>query len=507
MKICIIVPSQAYLSQAGVRIRYKRIQSKLKEMGCTLDLKVIDTIKTKKHITDDIYVISKCFNANTFLIANMVKAKGKLLGIDLFDDYFSQFDNSRFIHLREWMRNMSTLIDFYLCSTPKIKKVASQYINKPIGHVLNDPYDSFDKNTIANKLKDKITLCHKTKRINIAWFGIGDNPHFNVGLNDLHSYSYFLNKFVFSDYTIELNILTNRRALTVDGLEKLTKLPLSYSLDEWTIEKEKELLDKSLLAFIPVNAQNFSIAKSMNRAVTTLSSGTQVLSAGYPLYSKLEEFIYRSPDKLLLDIDKGLLLLRKERLDKLNKIFNECSSLDLEVKKLYSFLYDKISAKKNNTLKKSKENDDFLIGIIHGVSSPIKIHKHTQKLHFASVGTPFSGEKLRYDVYFYVSAENILCVQLTDKMLNFLEDTFLKKITTTVSVANHSVNEIKISNFPHNTINIIQHAINANSISSKLVWYSSVMKIVFSVLNEIFKNSKFYISENNPVFYANIKNK
>ena len=79
----------------------------------------------------------------------------------------------------------------------------------------------------------------------------------------------------------------------------LRRLAVPYSVEEWSEERERLLLSRALVSFLPVNAQNFSVVKSLNRAVSALCAGCQVLSSGYPLYESLAPFVYRDPDRLL----------------------------------------------------------------------------------------------------------------------------------------------------------------------------------------------------------------
>jgi hypothetical protein len=63
MKLCIVAPTESYLVQAGVRIRYQRIASHLKSSGHTLDIKVIDDLRSEGALDHDAYLFSKCYDA------------------------------------------------------------------------------------------------------------------------------------------------------------------------------------------------------------------------------------------------------------------------------------------------------------------------------------------------------------------------------------------------------------------------------------------------------------
>lgn len=44
MKLCVLAPSEEYLNQAGVRIRYRRISEDLQSFGVDLSIEVIDKL-------------------------------------------------------------------------------------------------------------------------------------------------------------------------------------------------------------------------------------------------------------------------------------------------------------------------------------------------------------------------------------------------------------------------------------------------------------------------------
>jgi hypothetical protein len=110
VRLCVIAPSQDYLSLAGVRIRYNRIAPRLHAHGHELDIEVIDQYRTNDQFSHDAYLFSKCYDVRSLLIATMLRDKGKLVGVDMFDDYFSQSHDSRFVAHRDWLRSMSKLL-------------------------------------------------------------------------------------------------------------------------------------------------------------------------------------------------------------------------------------------------------------------------------------------------------------------------------------------------------------------------------------------------------------
>jgi hypothetical protein len=397
MKICILVPSEEHMKQAGVRIRYRRIDDHLRQMGDELTVRPIQDIRGRTHFVDDVYLISKCYDGRAFVTARTLKCEGKPVGIDLFDDYFSQGDDSRFTHLRYWFRTMLGLSDFVLCSTPAMRDLAKSFAPRLPAHVMNDPSPPVMAEAIRAAVRRKLEYARRTNILNLGWFGIGDNPYFPVGLADLAAFSGEIARLRGHGFDVRLEILTNQRAMTGEALAMLRRLPVAFSLAEWSEEGEAALLARSFACFLPVNAQNFSTVKSLNRAVSTLSAGTQALSAGYPLYEPLSPFVYRDATRLLEDIGAGRPALREETVEGLMRLIEGHASAAVEARRLSAFLAKRRETKTGAPISASQP---IPAAVIHGRSTSGDIHKFAQRMRILSVGSPFCKEKLNFDALF-----------------------------------------------------------------------------------------------------------
>ena len=89
-----------------------------------------------------------------------------------------------------------------------MKIIASDFVDPNLVHIINDTKDPnifFEKT--KEFLEQKLEDIANSQSLNILWFGIGDNPYFSVGLNDLSNYSnalsqinnISLNKLYYSD--------------------------------------------------------------------------------------------------------------------------------------------------------------------------------------------------------------------------------------------------------------------------------------------------------------------
>lgn len=498
MKLCVIAPSAEYLQQAGVRIRYQRIQPALAALGHELVLELIDDFRASTPRVHDAYLFSKCGDARAPLLAASLRQAGKPVGIDLFDDYYSQVGSSRFVPQREWMRSMAPMVDFFLCSTARMHDVASAWLACP-GHVLNDPFESFDAAAVGDVVEAKLARTQERRQVDIAWFGMGDNPHFPVGLHDLHAFGHMLHQLAGRDHAVHLRVLTNRRALTVAGLERLARLPVPFTLEEWSVEREREVLAQSLVAFLPVNAQNFSTAKSMNRAVTALASGTQVLSAGFPLYEALGDFVYRSPAALLDDIDGNRLALRAQTAGRLGEVFARCADIGEEVRKASAFLEQVI----RDTPAPSGRAAPA--GVIHGVRTLPDAHKLAQRLNHLSISSPFSVDKLNYDVRFTADGDGAAVqVEFDSKAWPRLDAAWSGQLAERVSKTGRNVRALDISQLWPADCAPLRDAFARSSQAARLAAYQPAMRAIAAIVERLFPGIRTFVSERESPFSSGL---
>jgi len=389
MKITVVGPSPEYQDYAGPKIRYRRLIPELSGRGAEIEIRDIAQFDPRS-ADCDILLISKCHDPRAMVSAAIAGDRGILVGVDIFDDYFSQHHDSRLSRFRTWLKQLLPLCDFALCSTPATADVISAYRPGTPTLVMNDPGPMVDIPALAESLSRKAASARDSGRIRIGWFGVGDNPFFQVGLEDLAAFGGMLQPLRQSGMDVELRILTNVRSLSADGLAFIRQLPLRTSVGEWSENGEQALLEDSLLVFLPVNSSRFSAAKSLNRAVTALSAGCQVLSAGHPLYAPLDPHIYRDPLELAHDIGGNSLRLRPETLGTFAAAIETYASAQTEATRLLTFL----SGLNPRTVEGPQ------LALVHGHSTNGAAHKLVQAAGGLSVASPACSAELGFDLIF-----------------------------------------------------------------------------------------------------------
>lgn len=395
MKVQVLVQGEQWLNRAGVRIRYRRIAPHLLPLGSSLSVDVIGAHVDRDRVGADVVILSKCTDARSLAVAEVLREKGAIVGVDLFDDYFSTRTGPCLAH-REMLREMADRVDFFLCSTARMRQVGLEFAPDMPVHVLNDPFDGFDKDALAQQLKDKAERALSGRKFQVLWFGNGDNPVFPVGLADLAAFGPSLRSFAEGRFDVDLKVLTNLRALNVENLARLRNLPLPVTIEEWSEEAERQYLDEALISFIPVNFQNFSIAKSLNRGVSALTGGTQVLSTGYQLYDVLGPFVYTDPKLLLGELEGGELKLRPATIEALARQMDDLADPATEASRLNAFMRELQPFRRR--LPNSRPSHGFSRAILHGRDSSSAVHGLCQKLGWLSIASPFTTLQRPFDV-------------------------------------------------------------------------------------------------------------
>lgn len=395
MKIAVLIPSEDYRVSAGARIRYGRIGQSLALAGHSLRLEDIGSFDPMT-ADADVVIISKCHDARAAMCAKVLAARGCVVGVDLFDDYFSQQHDSRMTRYRDWLAGLAPAIDFVLSSTPAMVDVARLYRTDLPIHVMNDPADLMSNDDFTRSLQRKLEAARDSRTIDLCWFGMGDNPHFRIGLSDLAAFGEDLATPLDFGFNVRLSVITNARALDASGLDHLARLPVPVTIEEWTEERETAALAKATACILPVNAQPFSVAKSLNRSVSALGAACQVIAPGYPLYAKLQPLLYRDLRSLAADLDEGRPLLSMESLDTFEVLMKKWASAEQEAARLADFLGEQMEEKRGD----ASTPDGVRMAVIHGNLTSGATHSLGQRLGALTARSPFCTAKLHCDIYF-----------------------------------------------------------------------------------------------------------
>jgi len=487
MRISVLVPSEEYRSYAGARIRYGRLRPELAQLGVHLDLEDVADFAPDRARCDAL-LISKCHDARSLIAATALSDRGCLVGVDLFDDYFSQRADIRLARFRNWLRQLLPVCDFALSSTPLMGKVAGRFQSDLPVHVVNDPAASLEFADLPAILGEKLARMRDERKLRLVWFGVGDNPFFKVGLSDLAAFGGMLGTLRQNGMDVELTVLTNARSLDADGLALIGKLPVRTMIHEWSEERERKTLAGAFACFLPVNSGAFSAAKSLNRAVTALSAGCQVISAGYPLYEPLGSLIYRDVNAFLIDIAEGETRLSADTIDDFQSTLVALASPANEAHALVRFLKGLDSS--------PSINGAASLALVHGQSTTEGAHRTVHSVKGLSVGSPFCTVDLGFDVIFRREPGRISML-VSEGAISRLKPEVRGRLQDGIRISDR-----KFWHLPNEPAVRLQEARAELPLSLQLATYASTMEHVRCRLADAFGPCRIIISENAPIPFS-----
>ena len=279
-------------------------------------------------------------------------------------------------------------------------------------------------------------------------------------------------------------------------LSTLQRLPVRYTLDAWSEEKEVELLNASLVAFLPVNAQNFSIVKSLNRAITALCSGTQVLSTGYPLYQSLSPFIYRDPAQLLNDIDRHTLALRQDTTPHFATLIDQVASPSREARSLAEFLLARCDRRS------SQRHEAFrpLAAVLHGRVVRKDTHMFIQRMGGLSVAGPLCRSEVNFDVSFLAGTGGRIEILIAERWHDSLASEAKTLLSPVIRRGSASYYLLKFTDVPHRVgrLGAILRLLGEYSPCSPA--YMGNMQLLCEIIEFLFPSVSCYYSDDSLSF-------
>ncbi|KQR69185.1 hypothetical protein [Rhizobium sp. Leaf341] len=492
MKICIVIPSERYLNNAGARIRYQRLRAPLVEAGHKVSVSTIEAFRKLDH---DVYLFSKCYEATSLIIARRAAQAGKIVGVDLFDDYFSQYDNGQTQRFRSWLQEFVPNADFVLCSTPAFIDIVRDYDPKLPVHIMGDSFDSFDIEKLKRLLNAKHSDLWATKTLRVAWYGRGDNALFPVGLADLAAFGSHLSALQDYGFAVRLEVMTNSEAMTGDALASLAAVPVPFEVHEWSEADEQALLERSHVVFLPVSGQSFSIAKSLNRCTTAFSSGCQVLSVGYPLYEVFDSVIYRDARTLGDDLACKQPRLRLETLERLQRLLHLHADPVAGANNLIAFLETLAPSTTTESQEPQEPQQAAPVILLNGIASTGLIHKFVRRQKGLSVASPFTVTNVNYDVRFeWNAACTGLDVLLSENARGHLAEPFMPMAVEHGMINEFPFYKIAQESLPELSLDVAFLAKSASP-SGKYAAYQDVIKVMKTVLQMLFPQSACVVAE------------
>jgi hypothetical protein len=393
-RICVLVSSDDSFRQARARRRYLPLCTELLKIGAELSIVPIGSVGDARELTHDVYIVSECYDTFPLVLAQQLRRSNQRIGVDLVEDHFSATDAAG-DPLCGWLSAMVEASDFLLCATPSLEAVAEQHAPGLPRHVLGERLPPSDAAQLALVRRDKLARFAQSRRLNVGWLATASHPLVPVELTGLGSFGEELGRLGRPGVPVKLEILTQGR-VSADSLASLSRLGLPFEIHEWSEERYDDLLRKSLVFFLPVDAQASRSSLPESQAIAALLSGSLVLATGYPLPARLSPFVYRDARQLQDDLLAASPALSERDAAELAQL-STAAPLEDAASELLTFLR---AGTKLSTTSQAASNGP-VAAVLHGRNSPLSAHKYAQRLEALSVATPFAlAKKLNFHVRF-----------------------------------------------------------------------------------------------------------
>lgn len=393
-RICVLVSSDDSFLRARAQSRYLPLVAELSKHGAELDIKPIGSVGHARELTHDIYIVSECYDALPLILAQHVRSAGKQLGVDLVEDHF-RATHAADAPLRGWLSSMLSASGFLLCGSQSLEAVAKQHAPRLPTHVLGEAQLACDVAKVSLALRDKLARFAQGRHLSVGWLAMAPQPLAPIEFAELGSFGEELTGLGAPGVPVQLEILTQSR-VSADSLAALSRLGLPFEIHDWSEERQDALLRKSLVSFLPVDAQASRSSHPERQAIAALLSGSQVLATGYPLPARLSPFVYRDAQQLRNDLLAASPALSERNAAELAQL-SSVAPLEDTAAGLLAFL--RTVARNETTPRVATPGP--VAAVLHGRNSPASAHKHAQRLEALSVATPFAlTKKLNFHVRF-----------------------------------------------------------------------------------------------------------
>jgi hypothetical protein len=446
-RICVLVSSDDPFRQARARSRYLPLSAELSKLGAELSIMPLGSIGHTRELTHDVYIVSDCYDPPALLLAEYLRRAGKLIGVDLVEDHFCAED-ATVAPSCGWLSSMVKASDFLVCGAQSLKAVAERHAPGLPTHVLGEvqlPRDAVDP---ALALADKLARFARNRRLTVGWLALGSDPLAPVELAELGCFGEELARLGAPGVPVQLQILTRSR-VSAESLVSLSRLGLPFELLDWSEERQDAVMRKSLVLFLPVDAQASHSSIPESQAIAALLSGCQVLATGYPLPARVSPFVYRDAQRLRDDLlaDGSAL---KERSESALALLSRSASAEAAASELLTFLQ---SVTRNETTSRVASKGPWA-AVVHGRNAPASAHKYAQKFQALSVATPFAlAKKLNFNVRFVSRASGTgLDVLISQSQLSILTPEVRRRLVSAGKILETSYSRIGLEELLPDTV-------------------------------------------------------
>jgi len=362
------------LGNAGIEIRLRPIIKRLEDSSVYVKIQTyrdlhIQLLSNAKIDKDLFFILSKPHKPEYLSYMLALHARGCLVGIDIFDNYYAPSLALRHLGVQSVWNNALANADFCTFSTHFLARYASGVsVNDKPSFIVSDPIECSHV-SITNKLdKKKWTQLSLLKHeVRVTWFGIDANPYFEVGLADIYrniprliEIKDAITKSMGSQTIMNFSICTRKTKHIEPLLSALWELGIPTHFIEWSKLACAELISNTHIVYLPTNNGIFSLSKTHNRLVDSIANNCISYISPNGLYTWLKGDLCIDSQSDLIHLlekfktDADIEILRETTMDRIACMINEEDQLP-----------DFISYLKSNPSKSMQHKGKFaLIGSV-----------------------------------------------------------------------------------------------------------------------------------------------
>lgn len=277
-------------SKASIRLRLLQPLEYLKEHGVGIEL-----FDKRKGVEGyDAIIISKSLQRATLNIARAAKASGTAVVFDLCDNIFEAKDGPKKQAKVERLREMLSIADVVIFATAALQERISARVSTMSGLqlVIPDMLEDLDRAPRSMSLVERFNMRRLSKfhnanlrALRCVWFGNCQGKksglvHVHAAVREMELFS--------RTHPVALTIIGDERARYWEAARKW-QIPHFYL--PWTLNSFWSAMKMHDVAVVPVEQNEYTIGKTINRPATALRAGLGVIADAIPAYEELRPFI------------------------------------------------------------------------------------------------------------------------------------------------------------------------------------------------------------------------
>lgn len=310
---------------------------------------VVEAYDEKNRADYELVIFCKMFGLKHYILAQKLKAEGKKICFDLCDNYFYNPRNlESYKNFQYEIKKMMAISDIVTVSSKALMQVVLESIPES-RNKLTVIEDSIETKLTDNHAPEKNLVRwlkfvkyrgFSSRMVRLVWFGNASSRNAEAGMSSLLKVKDVIEKYN-KQYPICLTIISNDKDMYRDLISKWNVRTFYF---KWAATTFISILKCQDAALIPINQNPFTLCKTGNRVIQSLSCGIDVIADSIPSYEEFSECCF------LDDWERGLQAVisakknkdeRVQRIKKAKEIISAKYSVEMIAKK-WQILFGKI---------------------------------------------------------------------------------------------------------------------------------------------------------------------